>query len=116
MSYHCPKCQRLVYNRASSKCGLCGAELPPEFRFTPAEEAAWGERLKRLAELPPPKFPWWRLPFIAVFVAGAAFLWYRVGKGDGDVVFAVLAVAWLADSAWSFIKDKRLYDQYKPTA
>ena len=37
MSYHCPKCQGLVYNRRHKLCGFCGTELPPEMLFTQAE-------------------------------------------------------------------------------
>ena len=37
MSYHCPKCNRLVYSRKNKRCGFCGAELPPAFLFTQAE-------------------------------------------------------------------------------
>ncbi len=37
MSYHCPKCNRLVYSRRHKRCGFCGAELPAEFLFTQAE-------------------------------------------------------------------------------
>lgn len=37
MSYHCPKCNGVIYNRRSKLCGFCGAELPPELLFSPAE-------------------------------------------------------------------------------
>ena len=37
MSYHCPKCGRVIYNRRLKTCGYCGAELPPELLFSPAE-------------------------------------------------------------------------------
>ena len=37
MSYHCPKCNGVIYNRRSKICGFCGAELPPELLFSPAE-------------------------------------------------------------------------------
>lgn len=39
MSYQCPKCNGLVYNRRSNTCGFCGALLPAELLFT-AEEIA----------------------------------------------------------------------------
>ena len=34
MSYKCPKCNGVIYNRRSNICGFCGAELPAEFLFT----------------------------------------------------------------------------------
>ncbi len=37
MSYQCPKCQGVVYNRRNRLCGFCGAELPAELLFTQAE-------------------------------------------------------------------------------
>lgn len=39
MAYHCPHCQRLVYDRRFSKCGYCGHELPASFAFSPEEQA-----------------------------------------------------------------------------
>ena len=40
MSYYCPKCQGVVYNRRIKLCGFCGAELPVELLFTEAEMKA----------------------------------------------------------------------------
>jgi len=40
MSYHCPTCQGVVYNRRNKLCGFCGAELPAELLFTAEEIAA----------------------------------------------------------------------------
>jgi len=40
MSYHCPKCNNLVYDRKSRTCGFCGAELPVMFLFYPPDLAA----------------------------------------------------------------------------
>ena len=37
MSYQCPKCSGVIYNRRLKTCGYCGAELPPELLFSPAE-------------------------------------------------------------------------------
>lgn len=37
MSYHCPKCNGVIYNRRRNICGYCGAELPAELLFSPAE-------------------------------------------------------------------------------
>lgn len=45
MSHHCPACQRILYNRALTHCGFCGAKIPEELRFTPDEIAAL-EKLK----------------------------------------------------------------------
>ena len=40
MTYHCPKCKRVLYNRRLTHCGFCGAPIPDEMRFTPEENAA----------------------------------------------------------------------------
>jgi ribosomal protein L37E len=40
MKHHCPKCQRILYNRRLKRCGFCGAPIPEELRFTPEETAA----------------------------------------------------------------------------
>jgi ribosomal protein L37E len=40
MKHHCPKCQRVLYNRRLKNCGFCGAPIPEELRFTPEETAA----------------------------------------------------------------------------
>ena len=39
MSYHCPKCKGVIYNRRNKQCGFCGTELPAELLFTEAEIA-----------------------------------------------------------------------------
>ena len=39
MSYNCPTCDRLLYNRRLTHCGFCGAQIPEELRFTPEEIA-----------------------------------------------------------------------------
>ena len=40
MSYQCPKCNGVVYNRRSNICGFCGAELPAGLLFTAEEISA----------------------------------------------------------------------------
>ena len=54
MSYHCPKCHGVLYDRRRKTCGFCSAELPAELLFTPAEleklrldEAAADERYRQ---------------------------------------------------------------------
>ena len=37
MSYQCPKCNGVIYDRRRNICGYCGAELPAELLFGPAE-------------------------------------------------------------------------------
>lgn len=37
MSHKCPNCQRVLYDRRLEECGFCGAPIPEELRFTPAE-------------------------------------------------------------------------------
>jgi ribosomal protein L32 len=34
---HCPHCGSIIYSRRHKLCGLCGRELPEEFRFSSAE-------------------------------------------------------------------------------
>ena len=41
----CPACQRILYNRALTHCGFCGAKIPEQLRFN-AEEIAALEKLK----------------------------------------------------------------------
>jgi hypothetical protein len=50
MSYLCPKCSRVIYNRRLKTCGFCGADLPPELLFTAAEIAAMDKKDAALAE------------------------------------------------------------------
>lgn len=40
MSYQCPKCNGVIYNRRSNICGFCGGELPAELLFTAEEIVA----------------------------------------------------------------------------
>jgi hypothetical protein len=37
MSYHCPSCKGVLYDRRRKACGFCGADVPVELLFTPAE-------------------------------------------------------------------------------
>ncbi len=37
MSYHCPSCQGILYDRHVTACAHCGAELPPASLFVPSE-------------------------------------------------------------------------------
>ena len=39
MSHICPSCDRVLYNRRLEVCDFCGAPIPEELRFTPAEIA-----------------------------------------------------------------------------
>src|SRR5947209_2809675 len=52
MSYHCPKCNGVIYNRRNSTCGICGAELPANLLFTEMEV----EALDRTASGAPPAY------------------------------------------------------------
>ena len=47
MSYHCPACQRKIFNRRLERCEFCDADIPANLRYT-AEEIAI--RDKRIAE------------------------------------------------------------------
>jgi hypothetical protein len=37
MSYQCPSCHGVLYDRRRKTCGFCEAELPAELLSTPAE-------------------------------------------------------------------------------
>ena len=50
MSYLCPKCSRVIYDRRLKTCGFCGAELPAELRFTADEIAAMDKKEAALEE------------------------------------------------------------------
>jgi len=51
MSYRCPKCKGVIYNRRNKQCGFCGAELPAELLFTAAEIAALDKEAAAAKEL-----------------------------------------------------------------
>jgi len=50
MNYHCPKCQRALYNRRLTHCGFCGAPIPDELRFTSEEIAKLDREMAELDE------------------------------------------------------------------
>ena len=50
MSYRCPTCQRVLYNRRLAHCGYCGAQIPENLRFTTEEIAALDREIAELAE------------------------------------------------------------------
>src|SRR2546430_2906514 len=37
MSYRCPKCNGIIYDRRNYLCAVCGAELPARLLFLPPE-------------------------------------------------------------------------------
>ena len=37
MSFHCPKCHGVLYDRSRKTCGFCDTPLPEELRFSPAQ-------------------------------------------------------------------------------
>jgi len=39
MSYRCPKCNGIIYDRRNYACAFCGAELPAMLLFLPPEMA-----------------------------------------------------------------------------
>lgn len=49
MSFTCPSCGRTIYNRRRVTCEFCGAAIPNELLFNPAQVAAI-ERLKKHEE------------------------------------------------------------------
>jgi hypothetical protein len=40
MAYHCPGCSRPILSRRNNLCSFCGAMLPANLLFAPAEIAA----------------------------------------------------------------------------
>jgi hypothetical protein len=50
MSYHCPTCQRIIYNRRLAQCEFCGADIPASLRFSAAEIATLDRKLAESAE------------------------------------------------------------------
>ena len=40
MAYQCPACSRSILSRRNKLCSFCGAQLPAELLFTPAEVEA----------------------------------------------------------------------------
>jgi len=50
MSLYCQSCNRVLYNRRLRRCGFCGADIPEELRFTPAEIAAIEHKMVELEE------------------------------------------------------------------
>ena len=50
MSYHCPSCHRVLYDRRLTHCGFCGADIPEGLRFTPKEITAQDREMKQLEQ------------------------------------------------------------------
>jgi ribosomal protein L37E len=50
MSYQCPTCQRVLYNRRLKKCGFCGASISKSLRFTAVEIATLDKKMADLEE------------------------------------------------------------------
>lgn len=50
MTYHCTKCQRVLYNRRLTHCGFCGAPIPEKMRFNAEESAALEQKMVELEE------------------------------------------------------------------
>ena len=50
MSFKCPSCQRVLYNRRLEACGLCGAPIPEELRFTAEEVAELDRKMAKSEE------------------------------------------------------------------
>ena len=50
MSYHCPTCQRMIFNRRLQRCECCGADIPAELRFSAEEILEHDREMAQLAE------------------------------------------------------------------
>ncbi len=48
MSYHCPSCDRVLYNRRLTHCGFCGVQIPEDLRFAREEIAALDRKSSEL--------------------------------------------------------------------
>ena len=49
MSYHCPTCQRMIFNRRLERCEFCGAVIPAELRLSAEEVARLDREMAELA-------------------------------------------------------------------
>ncbi|MBC7984545.1 MAG: hypothetical protein H7Y02_11895 [Candidatus Obscuribacterales bacterium] len=45
--YACPACNFTIYNRRTTRCESCGAELPSELLFTPEQKTALDAEYER---------------------------------------------------------------------
>ena len=50
MSYHCPACQRMIFNRRLERYEFCGAAIPAELRFSAAEIVELDTEMEQMAE------------------------------------------------------------------
>ena len=50
MSNTCPSCQRVLYNRWLTHCGVCGTQIPDSLRFATEGMAALDQRMAELEE------------------------------------------------------------------
>ena len=49
MSYRCPACQRIIFNRRLARCEFCNAAIPAELRFSAGEVATLDRNMAQLA-------------------------------------------------------------------
>jgi hypothetical protein len=49
MSYYCPTCQRIIFNRRLARCEFCNAGIPAELRFSANEIAKLDRQMSELA-------------------------------------------------------------------
>ena len=50
MSYHCPTCKRIIFNRRLERCEFCGTDLPTGLRLSPKEVAQLDKEMANLSE------------------------------------------------------------------
>jgi hypothetical protein len=50
MSYRCPTCEKVIFNRRLERCEFCAGIIPPEMRFSAEEIAKLDESVARSAE------------------------------------------------------------------
>ena len=108
MSLQCPKCDGVVLDRRSSKCGFCGAELPADFRFKDTEAAAVANRLKIPQPARAPRLPISTtiMPILAVLhgcMAATLHRWYYW-------LMMALALGAILLDLIRYAKDKREYE------
>jgi hypothetical protein len=108
MSYYCPKCNGIIYDRRNKICGFCGAELPADLLLTATEiaalqKAAPKEDLQQTSDEPASnKLAAFLRDCILGFVVLAMVVWL--------VYFAVVAIV----SGHLYISEARLYRRWTP--
>jgi hypothetical protein len=106
MSYHCPKCQSVVYDGTKSSCAYCGAALPAEFTFADQETGSLKRQLGAATEMGRRRGP----PMVALFYLMLAGGWAYLATRHHSTVewfLAGLSFAAAAEAVHRHLKHKR---------